>query len=83
MKGLAAAQLSASHVNFHSKGMHEEQVAPAVITYTTGFGSAVMLPWSFYVIKAKHDVNVNFIFNITHFKKQTLFIWPQLAFFLA
>lgn len=46
------------------------QVAPVVITYAIGFGSTVMSPWSLYVIKAKHGVNVIFIFNITHFKNR-------------
>lgn len=71
MKGLVAAQPAALYIHFHSKDMHGEQVTPVVnITYATGLGSTVALPWSLYVIKAKHEVNLISIFNITRLKNR-------------
>lgn len=53
------------------------------IAHATGFGSTAVLPWSLYVIKAKHEVNLISVFNIGPLQKQINFTWPRLTFRLG
>lgn len=71
MKDLVAALPAAFYIYFHSRVMHEGQVTPVEhMTIATSNGSTLALPWSSYVIKEKHRLNLISIFNIIHLKNR-------------